>query len=127
VTRGAGAAAPAAQPNAGAANLLRERAFQRRALSGAECTETADALQTAAGGRTGGTLSISPPQGSATVRHPTSTGEVAQSNHHQVFTDGNFVFDPMASPTPIPRGEYEALIRRLNGPTVEIGFFPAQP
>ncbi len=51
----------------------------------------------------------------------------AESRHHQIFTDGNFVFDPNYSITPVPKAQYEALIQQLNGPTVEIGFFPAQP
>ena len=119
---------PAIQPNGAASKLLGSRAFQRRALvEGAECAEMAEALLTAAGGKTGGILSISPAEGAATVRHPTNLGEVAESVHHQVFTDGNFVFDPLYSPTPISRPQYEALIRQLNGPAVEIGFFPAQP
>jgi hypothetical protein len=117
---------PAAQPNEGAANLLRDSAFQRHALvDGAECAETADALQTAAGPGRGGILSISQAEGALKVRHPTSLGD-ADSDHHQVFTDGDFVFDPIYSPTAVPRGIYETMIRQLNGPTVDISFFSAQ-
>jgi hypothetical protein len=114
-------------PNQGASDLLKDEAFRRRALEpGTECAETADALQAAAGGGVGGTLSISPPEGSAKVRHPTRLG-VAKSNHHQVFTDGEFVYDPLYKDTPIPRAEYEAEIRSLNGPTADISFFEARP
>lgn len=109
-------------PNANAARLLRDPAFQRSAMSGVECAETAGALAVAAGGRTGGTLSISAP---GRVKHPTRLG-IAESNHHQVFTDGKYVFDPLCSENPIPRAEYEGTIRQLNGPDVEIGFFAAQ-
>jgi hypothetical protein len=44
-----------------------------------------------------------------------------------VFTDGGFVFDLIYKDTPIPRAEYEAKIRSLNGPTVDISLFEARP
>lgn len=115
-----------AAPNRGAAALLKDATFQRRALSpGTECSETAEALQRAAGGKIGGTLSISPAEGATEVIHPTKLG-LATSKHHQVYTDGEFVYDPLYKDTPIPRTDYEANLRELNGPTVEIGFFGAQ-
>jgi hypothetical protein len=63
--------------------------------------------------------------GAATVKHPTQLG-VAESNHHQVFTDGNFVFDPMYSINPTPRAEYKVLLRQLNGQSIDLSFFSAQ-
>ncbi len=116
----------AVQPNAGAAALLRDEAFQQRALTGADCAQTAEALEAAAGGTTGGALTFSPGAGAATVRHPTRLGE-SESRYHTVFTDGNYVFDPVYSDAPAPRAAYEARIRQLNGANVEISFFPAEP
>jgi hypothetical protein len=43
-----------------------------------------------------------------------------------VYTDGEFVYDPEWSSAPIPRRIFEAEIRRLNGPTIEITFVPAK-
>lgn len=90
------------QPNLGAANLLGDPAFQRRAMNGAECAVLAHELEMAAGERIGGTLSLSPAAEKTTVRHPTRLGP-AESNHHQIFTDGHFVFDPFYSELPIER------------------------
>ncbi len=72
-------------------------------------------------------LSISPGEGKSVVRHPTRSGGIAESRHHQVFTDGGFVHDPIFGSSPIPRAEYEELIRGLNGQSVEISFFLASP
>ena len=82
-------------------------------------------LAIAAGKHVGGTLSLSPAEGKTSVRHPTRLGP-ADSNHHQVFTDGAFVFDPYYSEQPVPRSAYDALIQELNEESVEITFYPAE-
>jgi hypothetical protein len=116
------------EPNPGATRLLRDPVFLRRAqVEGEECAMTAAALEAAVGGETGEVLSISPAEGAGTVKHPTVWGEIAESNHHQVFTDGAYVFDPLYSGIPVLRGSYESTITDLNGPTVDIAFFPATP
>lgn len=113
-----------AQPNIGATALLGDPVFQARAMSGAECAQLAHELATAAGEGIGGTLSLSPAAGQSKVRHPTRFG-IAESNHHQVFTDEIYVFDPYYSEQPVLRTSYEAIIREQNDPTVEISYFPA--
>jgi filamentous hemagglutinin len=115
---------PQPAPNPAAADLLQDPAFQEQALSGAECTDLGGALQDAAGNQ-GGTLSVSPGEGATTVQHPTQLG-VAESNFHQVFTDGNYVFDPVYSTKPIPIAQYIELIQDLSGGNVEISQFPAK-
>jgi hypothetical protein len=118
----------ARNPNPGATRLLQDPAFLRRAqVEGEECAVTAAELEAAAGGETGGALSISPAEDAGTVKHPTAWGDIAESNHHQVFTDGAYVFDPLYSGSPVLRGSYESTILDLNGPTVDIAFFPATP
>jgi hypothetical protein len=94
-------------------------------MEGAECAALAHELTAAAGHAVGGTLSLSPPAAQASLRHPTRLGP-AESNLHQVFTDGHFLFDPFYSEVPILRSAYEALIREMNGDTVEIVFFAAR-
>jgi hypothetical protein len=112
-------------PNPGAAQLLSNAAFVRRAMDGEECAILAHELAIAAGKDVGGTVSLSPAQGKASVRHPTRLGP-ADSNHDQIFTDGSFVFDPYYSEQPVSRSAYEALIRQLNDETVEITFYRAE-
>jgi hypothetical protein len=113
------------KPNRAAAKLLQNKDFQKRARKiGVECAATADDLLIAAG-NAGGILSLSPPKNAAQVKHPTKFG-IASSNQHQVYTDGEFVFDPLFMDIPVSRAEYEAEIARLNGPTVAISFFSAQ-
>lgn len=113
------------KPNQAAADLLRNREFQKRACKiGVECAATADELLAAAG-NVGGIISLCPPKNAAQVKHPTKFG-IANSNQHQAYTDGEFVFDPLFMDIPVSRAEYEAEIARLNGPTVAISFFSAQ-
>lgn len=113
------------KPNRAAAKLLQDKQFQKRACKiGVECAVTAEELLTAAG-NAGGVLSLSPPKNAVQVKHPTKFG-IANSNQHQVYTDGEFVFDPLFMDIPVPRKEYEAEIARLNGPTVAISFFSAR-
>jgi filamentous hemagglutinin len=52
--------------------------------------------------------------------------------YHQIYTDGQYVYDPRARSTPIPKGDYMRLIDGLNpGLTVwpqwPTGTFSARP
>jgi hypothetical protein len=120
-----------AAPNQGALNHLQDPAFQGKVANraGVNCEELASDLLDASGNK-GGLLTINPMEQGGSIKYPESAapGGVAESNHHQVYTDGNFVIDPRyKGGTPIPRAEYEAEIRRLNGPNASIDFFPARP
>jgi hypothetical protein len=90
-------------------------------MKGAECTLLADELLNAADGK-GTIISLSPGPGSSTIRHPTQLGP-AVSNHHQVYTDGNFMFDPFCSPTPVPNLSYLNQIQDLNPNGYDFGIF----
>ncbi len=90
-----------------------------------DCSQLAYELQ-CANGHKGGQLNISPPEGRDSVTY-IDNGELVLGRYHVVYTDGVFVYDPHWSDSPIPRERYEAEIRRLNGPTVEISFVKAPP
>jgi hypothetical protein len=34
--------------------------------------------------------------------------------YHQVYTDGKYIYDPRLSPDPVPKGDWEVMIRSLN-------------
>jgi hypothetical protein len=53
-------------------------------------------------------------------------GQVSESNFHQVYADGNYVYDPAWSRAPIPQSEFVNQIQMLN-PGADIGAFPAPP
>ncbi len=113
-------------PNQGALNLYKDPAFQQLVESEVvDCSQLAQELQTASGNE-GGQIVINPPPGTDRVKHPVG-GEVAKSNYHVVYTDGNYVFDPRHDGNgAIPRAVWEAKITELNG-EMEFEFFPAQP
>ena len=34
--------------------------------------------------------------------------------YHEVFTDGRYVYDPRLSEVPVPKGDYDRMMRGLN-------------
>ncbi|MBX3162515.1 MAG: hypothetical protein KF773_41515 [Deltaproteobacteria bacterium] len=34
--------------------------------------------------------------------------------YHEVYTDGRYVYDPRLSKVPVPKGDWETLVRRMN-------------
>lgn len=104
--------------------FIKQEGFQSLVLNRAiDCSRLAQEIMEAAG-NLGGQLNISPALGREMVSHYIE-GELVLSRYHVVYTDGQFVYDPRWSETPIPRIEYEEDLRRLNGPTVEISFVEA--
>jgi hypothetical protein len=41
-------------------------------------------------------------------------GEEQKFDYHQVYTDGQYVYDPRLSSDPIPKGDWQIMIRSLN-------------
>ena len=110
-----------AQPNPNALELYQNPEFKALVGNDAiDCSRLANELLEASG-RQGGEMVINPSQGQIQVRFAIKFG-IEQGNYHSVYCDGEFVFDPRFRDTPIPRAEYEALIRELNGGNVDINF-----
>ena len=117
----------AGQPNLGACGLYQDQAFQQRVddFDGVDCSQLAQELQDASGNQ-GGQITINPPPGASRVKHLVGS-VVVESNYHTVYTDGEFVFDPRHDKTaPVPREEWEAAIRDVNGDEIEFEFMAAR-
>lgn len=109
------------QPNPNALELYQHPEFKALVDNDAiDCSQLANELLEASG-RQGGEIVINPSQGQIRVCFPTKRG-IEDGNYHSVYCDGEFVFDPRFRNTPVPRTEYEALIRALNGGNVDINF-----
>ncbi len=117
----------ARQPNQGACALYTNETFQQRVddFDGIDCSQLAQELQEASG-NVGGQMTINPPPDASRVKHLVGS-TVVESNYHTVYTDGEFVFDPRHDRnTPVPKGEWETVIRNLNGIEIEFEFMPAR-
>lgn len=108
-------------------DLLANKEFQKKVRSIATCDELANDLLEASG-QMGGLLTINPSKQGGRIRFPEGVpSKVGMSNYHQVYTDGTSVIDPRYNGgSPIPRAEYEATIKRLNGLDASIDFQPAR-
>jgi hypothetical protein len=40
--------------------------------------------------------------------------------YHQVYTDGKYIYDPRLSSKPVPKGDWESMIKKLNPSGVDI-------
>ena len=118
-------ALPLPIPNPGACALFASRSFQRRVNNPVvECYQLAEELYKASG-ETGGTLQIN--NGSRPLKIPEKGIVTDRFDFHVVYTDGEFVFDPRYRDNPIPRAEYEAETRQLNGEEVSITLEKRRP
>ncbi|MGV9674841.1 hypothetical protein ACWDSJ_06150 [Nocardia sp. NPDC003482] len=70
-----------------------------------DCSEIAEDLEEAADGE-GEIIRVDPPDGkpSLSVREQEHSTEYM---YHEVYTDGNYVYDPRLSPQPVPKTEWE--------------------
>ena len=110
-----------AQPNPNALELYQSPVFKVLVDNDAiDCSQLANELLEASG-RQGGEMVINPSHDQIRVRFPTKRG-IEDGYYHSVYCDGEFVFDPRFRDAPIPRPEYEALIRELNGGNVDFNF-----
>lgn len=109
------------QPNPNALELYQNPEFKALVDNEAiDCSQLTNELLDASG-QQGGEMVINPSRGQIRVCFPTKRG-IEDGNYHSVYCDGEFVFDPRFRDAPIPRTEYEALIRALNGGNVDINF-----
>ena len=83
-----------------------------------DCSEIAEKLYHAANGK-GEILEVRPKQnGNLTLYE---NGEMKEKMYyHQIYTDGQYVYDPRLSNQPIPKGDWEIHIRGINNDTVYI-------
>jgi filamentous hemagglutinin len=67
---------------------------------GVDCSEIAENLYNAAG-KTGEILRVEPAEPGLNLT-VTEGGQQVNYMYHEVYTDGNYVFDPRLGPDPIP-------------------------
>ena len=83
-----------------------------KVLDNIDCSEFAEAYLSLAGNK-GKILEVRPKQkGKLTVYE--NAKEVADQEYHQVYTDGRYIYDPRLSPHPIPKGDWEKHIKKIN-------------
>ncbi|ANJ67313.1 hypothetical protein A9404_07880 [Halothiobacillus diazotrophicus] len=80
--------------------------------AGTDCSEIAEKLFNAAGGN-GKILRVTGKGGGDInlLEHGRVDGPF---KYHEVFTDGRYVYDPRLSGSPVPKGDWEQMIRGLN-------------
>jgi hypothetical protein len=76
-----------------------------------DCSEIADDLLKAANGK-GRIIEVTPSKGKDLTLY--ELGKEEKFKYHQVYTDGQYVYDPRASSDPIPKGDWEIMVRSLN-------------
>ncbi|WP_460064183.1 hypothetical protein [Pseudomonas sp. S2_H08] len=80
--------------------------------SSADCSDIANKLFSASGGK-GKIIEVVPSsKGALNVFENGSV--VPEQWYHQVYTDGRYVYDPRLSSSPIPKGDWEQHIKKIN-------------
>lgn len=79
---------------------------------GYDCAEIAEDLLQAANSQ-GRIIEIMPAKGKR-LKVLEKSGVLAEYNYHQVYTDGRYVYDPRLNPDPVPKGDWERLMRGTN-------------
>lgn len=89
-------------------------AVMRRSCSeGCDRSEIAQDLLRANGGR--GRIIRYEPRRGATLRTPEAGGSrIEDYLYHEVFTDGRYIYDARFGTTPVPKADYDRMIRGLN-------------
>lgn len=77
-----------------------------------DCSEIAEDLLQAAKGK-GRIIEITPVKGK-TLKVLEKSGIFGDYDYHQVYTDGRYVYDPRLNPNPVPKGDWEKLMRGTN-------------
>lgn len=95
-------------PNPEATDAMR----RMKISSGTDCSEIAEDLLSAAGGK-GKILRIEPP-GNDNLTLLEGGQLQTEFIYHEVFTDGIYVFDPRLNPEPVFLEEWQTLITYLN-------------
>ena len=78
-----------------------------------DCSELAEYLQEAANGQ-GKIVEVTPEEGKVELKILEKSGKYKPFIYHQVYTDGRYVYDPRLNENPIPKGDWEKLIRGTN-------------
>jgi hypothetical protein len=77
-----------------------------------DCSEIAEDLLKAANSK-GRIIEVKPSKKDRTLTLY-EFGESAKYEYHQVYTDGQYVYDPRLSHGPVPKGDWEIMMRSLN-------------
>jgi filamentous hemagglutinin len=80
-----------------------------------DCSEKADILKNTAG--SGYTIEVRNPNKDAIKIQ--ENGSKVEYEYHTVYTDGQYVYDPTLSSQPIPKGDWEQHMKKLNDGNVE--------
>jgi filamentous hemagglutinin len=101
---------PANQDVLGEVRVLRDRVKRDRNY---DCSEIAEDLLKAAKGK--GQIIEVLPSGERKDLTLYEMGERQDGfDYHQVYTDGQYVYDPRLSSETVPKGDWEIMIRSLN-------------
>jgi RHS repeat-associated protein len=108
------------RPNPAALEAMNSALLRRMAANthSVDCSEIAEKLLNSA--NRGEVLRMSPIKrfGSINVEE---NGQVLPFDYHEVYSDGNFVFDPRLSPQPVRLSDWYNQARQLNPGGVNIG------
>jgi len=113
------AVTPAFPPNKSVVDAMESPNIKNMtACDGTDCSEIARKLFNAAGGQ-GKVIEVRPMQSGNLTLYENGTKESGQF-HHQVYTDGRYVYDSRLSSSPIPKGDREQHIKGMNPEGVTI-------
>jgi hypothetical protein len=76
-----------------------------------DCSEIAEDLLKTARGK-GKIIEVLPPKGETLTLY--ELGKKERFEYHQVYTDGQYVYDPRLSSDPIPKGDWQIMVKSLN-------------
>lgn len=77
-----------------------------------DCSEIAEDLLQVANGK-GRIIEVTPAKGKR-LKVLEKSNIFGDYNYHQVYTDGRYVYDPRLNSNPIPKGDWEKLMRWTN-------------
>jgi hypothetical protein len=76
-----------------------------------DCSEIAEDLLKTAKGK-GKIIEVLPPKGTKLTLY--ELGRERDFTYHQVYSDGQYVYDPRLSSDPIPKGDWQIMVKSLN-------------
>ncbi len=85
-----------------------------------DCSEIAEDLLKVAKGK-GRIIQVLPSKGTTLTLYELGKKDPG-FDYHQVYTDGQYIYDPRVSSDPIPKGDWEVMIRSLN-PEAKFNYF----
>ncbi|MGI9280357.1 MAG: DUF637 domain-containing protein [Endozoicomonas sp.] len=109
-------------PNQRLVDEMKANIESGKVLDNIDCSEFAEDFLRLAGDK-GKILEVRPKQrGQLTVYE--NNKKKADQYYHQIYTDGRYIYDPRLTPHPIPKGDWEKHIKKMNPEGVTISDNP---